>query len=285
MSKKPSSGVAPANQTKERSVHELFARAFRNKSSICEFRACFPEEKHQNSHKNGRNSYELFVLALSLVWFAGATPDFNWQFATVPLTALIVGVRVELRQKYGTAARASYSLGGHFGSENVFVGYRTIIARYVAKWGIAHTCLCKIKYARGVLHHSGGMLTSLKKYRAIWGIAAIVSQYRAIWGHKATTPSQPRRAPPHLPSLGNPPPFYFPTKVPPPFRLELLLPFPAPETEEKLKNIRNVRQVASIFPGNHMHQKGRKKLKKRPSSQCRYEDLISQTIDYMRVTH
>ena len=45
------SGVAPANQTKERPVHELFAGAFRNKSSICEFRACFPKEKHQNSQK------------------------------------------------------------------------------------------------------------------------------------------------------------------------------------------------------------------------------------------
>ena len=30
----PISGVAPANQTKERSVHELFAGAFRNKSSM-----------------------------------------------------------------------------------------------------------------------------------------------------------------------------------------------------------------------------------------------------------
>ena len=28
------SGVAPANQTKKRSVHELFAGAFRNKSSM-----------------------------------------------------------------------------------------------------------------------------------------------------------------------------------------------------------------------------------------------------------
>ena len=28
------SGVAPANQTKERSVHEVFAGAFRNKSSM-----------------------------------------------------------------------------------------------------------------------------------------------------------------------------------------------------------------------------------------------------------
>ena len=37
-------------------------------------RACFPKEKHQNSHKKGE-IHELFVLALSLVWFAGATPD------------------------------------------------------------------------------------------------------------------------------------------------------------------------------------------------------------------
>ena len=65
----------------------------------------------------------------------------------------------------------------------VFMGYRTIIARYVAKWGIAWMCLCKIKYQGGVSQHFGGVLTSLKKYRAIWGIAAIVSQYRAIWGH------------------------------------------------------------------------------------------------------
>ena len=33
-------GVAPANQTKERPVHELFTGAFRNKSSFREFRVC-----------------------------------------------------------------------------------------------------------------------------------------------------------------------------------------------------------------------------------------------------
>ena len=65
----------------------------------------------------------------------------------------------------------------------VFMGYRTIIARYVAKWGIAQMCLCESEYQGGVSHHSGEALTSLKKYRAILGIAAIVSQYRAIWGH------------------------------------------------------------------------------------------------------
>ena len=37
-------------------------------------RACFPKENHQNSQKLGE-IHELFVLALSLVWFAGATPD------------------------------------------------------------------------------------------------------------------------------------------------------------------------------------------------------------------
>ena len=38
-------------------------------------------------------------------------------------------------------------------SQNSFVlvlmGYRTFIARIVAKWGIALMCLCEIKYQRG----------------------------------------------------------------------------------------------------------------------------------------
>ena len=58
--------------------------------------------------------------------------------------------------------------------------YRAICC---SKWGIAQMCLCESKYQGGVSHHFGGGLTSLKKYRAIWGIAAIVSQYRAMWGH------------------------------------------------------------------------------------------------------
>ena len=41
----------------------------------------------------------------------------------------------------------------------------------------------KVLRGGGVSHLFGGTLTSPKKYRAIWGIAAIVSQYRAIWGH------------------------------------------------------------------------------------------------------
>ena len=43
------------------------------------------------------------------------------------------------------------------------MGYRTIIARYVAKRGIAQMCLCKSKYQGGVSHHFGEVLTSLKK--------------------------------------------------------------------------------------------------------------------------
>ena len=49
------SGVAPANQTKERSVHELFAGAFRNKSSMW-IVLVFPR-KNTRIHKNGRNSW------------------------------------------------------------------------------------------------------------------------------------------------------------------------------------------------------------------------------------
>ena len=64
--------MAPANQTKERSVHELFTGAFRNKVR-CE--SClFSQGKTPEFTKMGE-IHELFVLALSFVWFAGATPD------------------------------------------------------------------------------------------------------------------------------------------------------------------------------------------------------------------
>ena len=59
------SGVAPANQTKERSVHELFTGGIPEQTFNVN-RACFPKEKHQNSQKMGE-IHELFVLALSLV--------------------------------------------------------------------------------------------------------------------------------------------------------------------------------------------------------------------------
>ena len=53
----------------------------------------------------------------------------------------------------------------------VFLGYRTSIARYVAKWGIALICLCKTRHQEGVSHPVGGLLGWLRKYRAIGGIA------------------------------------------------------------------------------------------------------------------
>ena len=34
----------------------------------------------------------------------------------------------------------------------VFVGYRTIIAQYVAEWGIAQMCLCETKCQGGEYH-------------------------------------------------------------------------------------------------------------------------------------
>ena len=49
------SGVAPANQTKERSVHELFTGAFRNKSSMWIVLVFL--RKNTRIHKNGRNSW------------------------------------------------------------------------------------------------------------------------------------------------------------------------------------------------------------------------------------
>ena len=57
------------------------------------------------------------------------------------------------------------------------------ISRDMLQNGVSHRCACVKQSAKGGLSHLfWGVLTSLKKYRAIWGIAAIVSQYRAIWG-------------------------------------------------------------------------------------------------------
>ena len=41
----------------------------------CESWLVFLRKTQEFTLKKGRDSYELFVLALSLVWFAGATPD------------------------------------------------------------------------------------------------------------------------------------------------------------------------------------------------------------------
>ena len=47
-------------------------------------RACFPKEKQQTEFTKMGEIHELFVLALSLVWFAGAAPDHCfWEFQQI----------------------------------------------------------------------------------------------------------------------------------------------------------------------------------------------------------
>ena len=63
-----------------------------------------------------------------------------------------------------------------------FYGDITQLSHNVLQNGVSHRCVCvKLRTKGGVSHHFGGAPSSLKKYRAIWGIAAIVSQHRAIW--------------------------------------------------------------------------------------------------------
>ena len=66
----------------------------------------------------------------------------------------------------GTHSTCFYSTGG----------YHTTIAPDVAKFSFAQMCLCETKCQGSLSHHLGELLTSLKKYRATWGIAAIVLQ-------------------------------------------------------------------------------------------------------------
>ena len=63
----------------------------------------------------------------------------------------------------------------------VFMRYRTIIARYVAKRGIAQMWLCETKCQGGGIAPCWGSANLPKKVSR--DIATIVSQYCAIWGH------------------------------------------------------------------------------------------------------
>ena len=58
------------------------------------------------------------------------------------------------------------------------------LSRDTLQNGVSHRCAYVKRSAKGGYRTIlGELLTSLKNYRAIWGIAAIVSHYRAIWGH------------------------------------------------------------------------------------------------------
>ena len=67
----------------------------------------------------------------------------------------------------------------------VFMGYCTITARYVVKWGVALTCLCEAKcQGGGVIAPFRGSGNLPHKVSHNIGIA-VVSQHRATRGHQA----------------------------------------------------------------------------------------------------
>ena len=55
----------------------------------------------------------------------------------------------EAQQRYFSYRAALAAIVSQNSFVFVFMGYRTIIARYVAKWGIAQMCLCETKYQGG----------------------------------------------------------------------------------------------------------------------------------------
>ena len=93
----------------------------------------------------------------------------------------------------------SQSLANVLEAQQRYFSYRTILVAIVSQNffvliynsrvtqlqnGVSHRCACVRLSANGggESQHFGGLLTSLKKYRAIRGIAAIVSQYHAGFG-------------------------------------------------------------------------------------------------------
>ena len=65
----------------------------------------------------------------------------------------------------------------------VFMGGIAQLPRDILQNGVSHRRARETKCQEGGSLQFEGVLTSLRRYRAIWGIAAIVSQYRAVWSH------------------------------------------------------------------------------------------------------
>ena len=68
---------------------------------------------------------------------------------------LVLAESLEAQQRYFSYRAIAVAIVSQNSFVLVFMGYCTIIARYVAKWGIAQMCLCGTKYQGGVSHHFG----------------------------------------------------------------------------------------------------------------------------------
>ena len=71
-------------------------------------------------------------------------------FQLKPTPRRLLGVsNVEAQQRYFSYRAMLVAIVSQNAFVLVLMGYRTIIARYVAKWGIAQMCLCETKYQGG----------------------------------------------------------------------------------------------------------------------------------------
>ena len=110
--------------------------------------------------------------------FATRDPYFNsasGRFARI--------TRISDSRESGDSRESCESIPNRANHATKFVLVVMVLHNYCVKcckWGIAFVKLCA---EERLSHHFGGVLTSLKIYRATWGISAILQQYRAIWGH------------------------------------------------------------------------------------------------------
>ena len=74
----------------------------------------------------------------------------------------------------------------------VFVGYRkTVIARYIARWGITQMCLCETMHRGGLSHHFGELSTF-----AHYGLSGMVCRSASLAiPHRKSFAAMPSLAP------------------------------------------------------------------------------------------
>ena len=101
-------------------------------------------------------------IGISTPWRFGYAPHVDYAMnpslrGEMPVKAQ--GKCLEAQQRYFSYRAILVAIVSQNSFVFVFMGYRTIITRYVAKWGVAQMCLCETKYQGGVSHHFGGVLT------------------------------------------------------------------------------------------------------------------------------
>ena len=151
-------------------------------------RVFFPQECYNSGESSRAGGFRNVIVIFRQIDLISPPPQKNKLHVIIWMTIgypckINRPVVLEAQQRYFSYCEILLAIVSQNPFVLVFLGIAQL-SRDMLQNGVSH------RYAFVKLSSKGGYRTilglcqpPLKKYRAIWGIAAIVSQYRAIWGH------------------------------------------------------------------------------------------------------